>query len=221
MGIVPRGAVVYDDACLSSVCMSQKLKMCSVNGCERAARCKGFCGMHYRRWKDGGDPGTNQPKTKKLYIVCSINGCNRQVQKQRLCSMHLRRLGHSRPVGSCHTRSDEFRLNGSLTTKGYRVIYRPDHPNANKHGAVAEHVAVMSERLGRPLRPGETVHHINGIRDDNRLENLELWTRSHPPGQRITDRIADAVELLKVYQNDPCLWPSSSDFYFPQLAPDW
>ena len=60
----------------------------------------------------------------------------------------------------------------------------------------------MEEHLGRSLLPGETVHHINGIRDDNRIENLELWSTSHPYGQRVVDKIEWAIELLKSYQPD-------------------
>jgi hypothetical protein len=57
----------------------------------------------------------------------------------------------------------------------------------------------MSRHLGRELYPGETVHHKNGVRDDNRLENLELWSSSHPHGQRVEDKVAWAKEILALY----------------------
>jgi hypothetical protein len=61
-----------------------------------------------------------------------------------------------------------------------------------------EHRQVMEGMLGRQLFPGETVHHKNGIRDDNRPGNLELWVSTRS-GQRVTDLIAFVVER---YRND-------------------
>ena len=57
---------------------------------------------------------------------------------------------------------------------GYIVIWCPDHPMANKRGECLEHRLVMSEKLGRYLEPWENVHHINGIKNDNEPNNLEL-----------------------------------------------
>jgi hypothetical protein len=60
----------------------------------------------------------------------------------------------------------------------------------------------MAQHLGRPLLPDETVHHRNGDRTDNRIENLELWSHAQPKGQHIADKVAYAVEMLRRYAPD-------------------
>jgi len=60
--------------------------------------------------------------------------------------------------------------------KGYVLVWMPEHPNAKVAGYVYEHRLVMSKHLGRALTKHESVHHKNGIKDDNRLSNLELMT---------------------------------------------
>jgi HNH endonuclease len=80
---------------------------------------------------------------------------------------------------------------------GYVVLHKKGHPNAKKYGRICEHTFIMAEQLGRPLKKGETVHHKNGIKDDNRIENLELWSHSHPYGQRVEDKINWATEFLE------------------------
>lgn len=65
---------------------------------------------------------------------------------------------------------------------------------------IAEHILVMEVQLGRKLRKGETVHHRNGIRDDNRMRNLELWVKPQPAGQRVVDVVAWAREIIATYE---------------------
>ena len=86
------------------------------------------------------------------------------------------------------------------TGDGYVRVYAPDHPRAVNERYVLEHVLVMESVLGRHLFDDERVHHKNKVRNDNRPENLELWSVGHPAGARVTDLLAWAHEVIARYE---------------------
>lgn len=108
-------------------------------------------------------------------------------------------------VSSCGcylTQYHESRRKDVVYHKGYAFVKQPDHPRSHPtSGRVREHILVMELKLGRSLRPGEEAHHKNGLRADNRPENLELWLRSQPTGARICDLVDWAKNLLELYSD--------------------
>lgn len=89
----------------------------------------------------------------------------------------------------------------TIHKKGYVMVYVPDHPTTTKKNPyVMEHRLVMEETLGRTLFPEESVHHINGVKNDNRASNLELWVRPQPTGVRAKNAVEWARVILERYK---------------------
>ena len=136
-------------------------------------------------------------------------------RSHNLCACGARKQVHSATCYAC--RDDSGASNGhwrggrTRHKRGYMMVLSPGHPRADKARYVFEHVLVMEQMLGRYLLPGENVPHRNGIKDDNRPENLELWTRPQPAGIRASDAVAWAREILARYEGEtqPLSGPSA------------
>jgi hypothetical protein len=85
---------------------------------------------------------------------------------------------------------------GFRSARGYVFVYAPDHPNASRNH-VPEHRLVMERHIGRLLTSSEIVHHRNGVRDDNRIENLALLSGTSEHRTRHTTEIDPRRMLLR------------------------
>lgn len=115
----------------------------------------------------------------------------------RPCYVYLRKKGrleeYALPPVQAWNKGNRPQVGSEVTqSDGYTRTWTEDR------GWVATHRMVMESMLGRPLVKGENVHHKNGVRDDNRPENLELWATAQPYGQRVPQ----LIEYLVAYHRE-------------------
>ena len=164
-----------------------------------------LCKSHYARVRNHGEladlttPIINRFKDKG---GCSAPLCTRKEKVKGFCDAHYRRTraGASLDAPLTERRNDDgdrdwYDHEGYL----YRRVRRPNKDGQLRWVQEAQHRVIMEEHLGRKLMAHENVHHINGMRGDNRVENLEIWNTSQPAGQRIYQKLDWAKSLLESY----------------------
>lgn len=171
------------------------MRDCPVPHCGVRTKRLQYCDKHYKRVKRHGDPSIVLIGSKKH--ICSVedcltNACKLLKSTTPLCVKHYGRLLR---LGSQYAEVERYGGRSSLDAHNYRRVWKEGR-------YYLEHRLVMKEHLGRELESHESVHHKNGVRDDNRLENLELWSTSQPYGQRIVDKLKWAKEIILKYEGE-------------------
>lgn len=193
----------YSSACRSGEIVRKPTAVvnsgsCPIDGCGKPRYGRGFCQSHYERLRKYGDPLGAAPK--KTGMECSTPNCNKPVIANGVCAACYSRIKKRGSVA--YSKKHLARFSDVIDDQGYVQVLAPSHPNARKSKRIPQHRLVMSEFLGRPLHEGENVHHKNGNRSDNRIENLELWVTSQPAGQRPTDLLKWAREIIATYGDE-------------------
>lgn len=170
---------------------------CSVDGCGKTAHSLGYCTTHYARVRRHGEAGTAETQAhtrrkSKYGLACKVEGCERKPKSLGWCQMHYGRWKRSGgkhggdPLGKWG--ASPRKSQGYVTTDGY--VMSAERRNGR---SVLEHRLVLEQMIGRPLHSYEDAHHKNGVRNDNRPENLELWV-NQPRGQRVSELIDFVVQ---------------------------
>ena len=154
---------------------------CAGPDCERPVYARGHCSRHYKQLLRHGE----------LLPDRAPKQCGSHLSRQRQ---------HGSPQADVPLKLVSGR--GSLS-HGYRKVPVPPELRhlVNGETSALEHRLVMAQHLGRPLRADESVHHRNLQKTDNRIENLELWSRYQPIGARVEDLLVWAWEVIR--RHDP------------------
>lgn len=180
----------------------QKGLTCTFEGCENPVAGRGLCKAHWYQDRHG-TAGELKPigyRQTQKGKTCSFDGCDNKAVAKSYCSGHYQQW---RKYGRVYT---FVKPREQYHYQGYLKVLSRGHHRADRDGFVYEHILVMEKIVGRLILPKETIHHKNGVKDDNRPKNLELWSSRHPKGQRVADKIRFAHEIIELYGSEPSLY---------------
>ena len=196
-------------------------RTCTVEGCDRPvwAPLKGWCAMHYRRWKIAGDVGSAEPQRNRLPDVCKVDGCERRPESKDLCGGHYKRLRKTGDVsadiplgGNWRRTPDTCSVDGcgnAYHSGGYCIAH---YRRLRKRGTVDAHIPVRQ----KPVVPPGGPCMVDGCAGVAVCKSLckkhysRLQTKGHPlNGGKV--KAADYVEAVLATRprNDGCWedWP--------------
>lgn len=152
------------------------------------------------------EPGERFGKWTVIGRADSQNGsprwyCRCECGTERAIRANALRKGKSKSCGCGHQGNKSSQWKGGVHMQdGYVMLRCWDRPGLEGEGTyIARARLVMEKHIGRFLTDKETVHHKYGVKDDDRIEHLELWASRHPRGQRVGDLVKWAQEILSQY----------------------
>lgn len=148
---------------------------CSVDGCAKPARTRGWCSAHYERWRRNGDPGpAGDGRKRPPRPPCIVGGCpNLSRYRVGYCDRHYecwKRTGDPIP-----RQRPNYGAGVRYAPNGYVYVWAPGHPLAHADGYVAEHRLVAWD-AGILTDPTMQVHHRDHDKTNNDPANLEAMT---------------------------------------------